>query len=412
MSGIRLGKDKLAVRFTWVFGLAMCSSAAVADSWLPPTEHTYESPDHSARLTVTPRDLASPLAYFQDKVEGHEPAGAPPGSEASNAMAILESRDTTGRWVISWTKPLVNEVAPVDVLVANLGRSVVTFDNWHSMGYGPHAIVVYDGQGNVVRALALEDVFPKWFVAAQPHSVSSIWWRGEPRISDDGTAAVVPIRLPSHNSIGTDGGPTLDLFIRLSDGETVGLTEQPWKAALVDAAGIAQKKCRAEREMLTKWNSPMAAPTEWIEPAWHAYLREIVYRSTLWNEDFSPVIATTVLSPSSAPNFRRSVDWLKDALTAKIAIPDHDVRAIGSPDYERLTKEIEDIAPKIKAGRLKGVQLILVVDAAHSDRVRSALARSGAAIRIVDPLEKIPQRPERMHKADTAELPLCQSPQL
>jgi hypothetical protein len=303
-------------------------------------------------------------------------------------------------------------VAPIDVLVANGGRGVVTFDNWHSMGYGPHTIVIYDGQGNVVRAFGLEDVFPKWFVAAQPHSVSSIRWRGRPRMSDDGTAAVVPIKLPSQNSIGTDG-PTLDLLVRLSDGEPVGLTGQAWKTAMVKAATTAREMCRADRDDVTKWNSPMAAPTEWIESAWHDYLREIVYRSTpSLNDDSAPVAATTVLRPSSAPDFRRSVDWLKDALTAKTDIPDYDVRAIGSPDYDRLTKEIEAVAPTIHAGRLKGVQLIVVVDEAHSARVRTALSRSGAALRVVDPLEKIPQRPERVRKADITELPVCQVPQL
>jgi hypothetical protein len=215
------------VRYALFFTLSIFSSVAFADQWIPPTRQAHESPDHSARLTVIPRDLESPLAYFQDKVTGHEPAGAPAGSNATNATAILQIHDTSGRWITSWSKPLLNEVAPVDVLVASGGRAIVTFDNWHSMGYGPNTIVVYDGDGNLIRALALDDVFPKWFVAAQPHSVSSIWWRGQPRLSDDGRAAVVPIKLPSaeKNTIGTDG-PTLDLLFRLSDGEPTALANQ------------------------------------------------------------------------------------------------------------------------------------------------------------------------------------------
>ena len=391
----------------------MFNSAALADEWMSPTKQAYESADHSARLTVVPRELTGPSAYFEDKTAGHEPAGAPAGSKTTSATAILETRDASGRWVTSWTKPLVNEVAPVDVIVASDGRGIVTLDNWHSMGYGTDTIVVYDGQGNVIRALALENVFPKWFVAAQPHSVSSIWWRGQPRISDDGSAVVIPIRLPSSelNSVGTDG-PDLDLLVRLSDGKPVGLTDRPWKEALVQAATAARQMCRVERDYLTKWNSPIVAPSNWVEPEWHDYLREIVYRSApTWTENEAPVVATTVLRPPSAPDFQPSVNWLKEALTEKTDIPDYDVRAIGSPNYERLTKEIEEVAPAINAGRLKGVQLVVVVDERRSARIRAALSRSGANLRIVSPLKQLPQRPERMRKTDTTELPVCQVPE-
>jgi hypothetical protein len=302
-------------------------------------------------------------------------------------------------------------VAPVDVLVASAGRRIVTFDNWHAMGYGSNAIVVYDGQGNVIRKLGLEDLFPKWFVAAQPHSVSSIWWRGQPRISDDGNTAVVPIKLPSEKQSAGMDGPTLDLLVRLSDGEAVGLTDQPWKTALAQAAATAQQMCRAERKYITRWNSPIAAPSEWIEPVWHDYLREIVYRSaTTVNEEEEPIVATTVLRPPFAQDFQPSVKWLKQTLTEKSEFPNGDVRAIGSPDYERLTQEIEKIAPNISANRLKGVQLVVVIDGLHSARVRAALFRSGAKLRIVNPLDQIPQRPERMQKA-IAEPSVCLAPQ-
>jgi len=378
---------------------------------MPATKQIHESTDHSARLTVVPRDLGSPLAYFQDKVIGREPAGAPASSKMTTAIATLETRDASGRWVMSWTKPLVNEVAPVDVLVANGGSGFVTFDNWHSMGHGPNAIVTYDRQGNVVRALALDGLFPAWFVAAQTHSVSSIWWRGKPRISGDGTTAIVPIRLPSTGeSLATDG-PTLDLLIRLSDGQPVGLANQSWRAALAQAAATARKMCRAQRDQITEWNSPITVPTKWSEPTWHEYLREIVLRSgPTPTEDETPAIATTVLRPSSDRDFQRSVKWLKDALTEKPDIPDFEVRAIGSPDYDRLTMEIEKIARTIAPRRLKGVELVVVLDGAHSARVRAALSRSGAKLRIVSPTESFPQRAERMQKLDLGELPVCQVP--
>lgn len=323
----------------------------------------------------------------------------------------MEVRDATGQWVTSWAKPLVNEVAPVDVLIAGAGHRVITFDNWHSMGYGTQTIVVYDEQGNVIRMLGLEDVFPKWFVAAQPRSVSSIWWRGDPRISDDGSAVLVPINLPSGKQNAGMEGPMLDLLIRLSDGEAVGLTEQPWKTALAQAAVTARQICDAENNFITTWNSPIAAPSEWAEPAWHEYLREIVYRSTLTSADFEgPIVKTTVLRAPQAQHVEKSVKWLEEALTEATDFPNDDVRAIGSPNYEGLTIEIERLARKTDQDRLKGVQLVVVVDELHSARVRAALSRSGAMLRIVSPTEQIPQRPERMRLA-AAELPVCLAPQ-
>src|SRR5688572_10805057 len=123
------------------------SSGASADSWMPPSKETYVSPDQSARLTVVPRDLKSAYAYFDDKVEGREPAGAPAGSKETSATAILELRSASGRWEMAWKKPLINEIAPVDVVVANNGHGFATFDNWHSMGHGPNAIAIYGLDG-------------------------------------------------------------------------------------------------------------------------------------------------------------------------------------------------------------------------------------------------------------------------
>jgi hypothetical protein len=389
--------------------VAIVSSEALADSWAPPSKQTYVSADKKVRFIVDPRPLESALSYYEDKVANREPAGAPVGSKLRTATATLQLRDAAGRWVTSWRKPLVNEIAPVDALVTN-GGEVVTFDNWASMGYGDDVIVVYDRTGTVVRKLALSELFPEWLVAAQRHSVSSIWWRGGPRVSNDGSAVLIPIKLPTNdeNSVGMSG-PTLDLKIRVSDGEAVGLAEEVWKSALVKAAATAREKCRDNRTYITKWNSTIAAPAAWDEPAWHEYLREIYYRTApMVDGDFPAALGTTVLRPPSASNFQPSLGWLKEALSENTNIPGFDVRAIGSPDYERLTEEIEKIAAPIGPNQLDGVELIVVVDASRSERVRRALARSGAKLSIVDPLQKLPQRPERIQKSDSAELPVCQ----
>lgn len=308
-------------------------------------------------------------------------------------------------------KPLVNDVSPVAALVSNGGHRIVTFDNWHSMGFGPDVIVFYDGDGKVLRSIGLEDIFPKWFVAAQPRSASSIWWRGAPRISADGKDIVVPIALP-HNAEDTGGdSPTLDLPFRLSDGEPLELTGPAWTSAMGQAANTARKMCKSEMEFVARWNAPITAPAELDERPWHDYLRELVFRSLpVLSEDDQPAVGTTVLRMPSAQDFALSVGWLREALIEKTFAPDFDIRAIGSPDHERLTVEIERIAPSIVPGRLKGVELVIVADAAHTARITTALSRSGAKIRIVDPSTQFPQRADRMRRGDSEEVQVCLVP--
>ena len=55
-------------------------------------------------------------------------------------------------------------------LVSDDGRRVVTFDDWHMTGYGPHAVVIYDGLGRRVRALALQDFLSPGDLDALPRS--------------------------------------------------------------------------------------------------------------------------------------------------------------------------------------------------------------------------------------------------
>ena len=387
--------------------LMMSACAAWADSWSPPSKTTYRSPDKAARLTVTPRALESPLAYFEDKVEGREPAGAPAGSRATRATATLERRSPSGRWEKVWTRPLDNEVAPVDVLVANGGRAFATFDNWHSTGYGPNAVVVYDGEGNVVRRLGLTDLFPEWFIASLPRSVSSIRWRGKPRISEKDGDLIVPVLLPTNEEPATDVERTLDLAIRLADGAPVGLERPEWKAALIQAAAVAREGCKMQHASTRIWNAPISAPTTWKEEDWHHYLRETQYR-TKWSNDDPPSADTTVLRPAGAPDFNPSLKWLEEALTEPARI-DHDLRAIGSPDIARLTTEIERIAPGIRQGQLKGVDLVIIAGPAHADRIRAALVGSEAKLEIIDPAHSFPQIEPRMHKE--SKLAICEGPQ-
>ncbi len=167
----------LAVAATCVF------SVATGDQWFPATPSTYSSSGGEYRLTVFPRDLAGPLPYFQDKVQGKPQPGQSPVGPAS-CEATLEVLENNAYRLV-WRKPLINDVAPVSVLVSDTTGAFVTFDNWHGTGWGNDAIVVYDERGKLVRQFALTDLISKSHFDSLPHSVSSIQWGGEHWIDSD-----------------------------------------------------------------------------------------------------------------------------------------------------------------------------------------------------------------------------------
>ena len=142
-------------------------SVARADSWAPaskivgsPIAHVH---DDTARNSSSLR--------IEDAVAGKPKPGQGEGQDAS-ARGRLESRAADGRWVTVWEKPLVNDVAPVDVVVAPSGRVVATLDNWHFVGRGENVLVFYGADGTVIRSLKLTDLLPDFYIST-PSSVSS-----------------------------------------------------------------------------------------------------------------------------------------------------------------------------------------------------------------------------------------------
>jgi len=179
-----------------------------ADTWFGPWPKTYSSSFGTYRITVFP--------------------GKRPGDTAATSCeALLEVLDGR-KYTEVWRRPLLNEIAPVDVLVSNQGGRFITFDNWSSMGYGDTAIVVYDGAGEAVRKLALTDIMSEQLFAKQARTVSSIWWRNNIRlwmIEDSSGQHVEVAEIKVNAGYGPKGsGPDPDgpvVRIRLSDGAVV-----------------------------------------------------------------------------------------------------------------------------------------------------------------------------------------------
>lgn len=175
---------------------------SMADSWMPPTTTVTTSADGQWRMTVVPRGISSQLDYFQDKVKDKPNAGAPAREKRTSASARMEHR-VKGKWNMVWEASLVNEVSPVDVLVAP-GGAAASLDNWHSMGYGDDVVVIYNATGHPVRAFGLKEFLPEEFIQALPRSVSSMDWRGEAKLTADGRELIVPVVIPTPQPVDED----------------------------------------------------------------------------------------------------------------------------------------------------------------------------------------------------------------
>jgi TonB family protein len=165
--------------------IAFVCASARADSWALPQKKKYYSADKKYCLEVIPKQLESQLAYFKDKSEGRGDAGAAKDVKDNRAKAVFYVRDGSagvggGRNENGYLKkaefPLVNEVSPVNALVSADGNYVVTFDNWHSVGYGDDVVVIYKSDGTLVAKFGLADLFTQTDIQSFLHSVSSIWW--------------------------------------------------------------------------------------------------------------------------------------------------------------------------------------------------------------------------------------------
>ena len=180
-------RSKTATALLFLFTL---SGICTADSWDPPSPITVTSDDGAYRLTIYPRAIASP------RPDAHQQCDA--------TLEKLGPRS----YELVWRKPFVNEVSPAYAAVTRSGQ-IVTFDNWHSLGLGDDAIVIYDKEGNLVRKLSLATLLGDEYFNKLPRSTSSVQWGSKYRLSLDEKSIVILVPNvgdhPSHKTINTDG---------------------------------------------------------------------------------------------------------------------------------------------------------------------------------------------------------------
>jgi TonB family protein len=206
----------LLIAFTFMLMGAFIFSAN-ADTWRLPKKEKYYSPNKKHYLEVTPKKLESQLKYFEDKVDGQDNAGALKGVKDNRAKGAFYSRRDDGGYSRKWKFPLVNEVSPVSAVVSSNGDYVVTFDNWHSVGYGDDVVVIYRSNGELIKKFGLEDLLTEGDIETLPHSVSSIRWGGEHYIDEANGLLVLKI-VSNGKSSWEDSAKFHELKIELATG--------------------------------------------------------------------------------------------------------------------------------------------------------------------------------------------------
>jgi len=166
-----------------------------ADTWRLPETEKYCSENKKYCLKVEPKKLESQLSYFQDKVGEKENAGADKTVKENYCKGTFSAK---GKKI--WKIQLDNEVSPVSALISNDGDYVITFDNWHGVGYGDNVVAIYSGlTGKLIKKLGLSDFLTESDIYNLPASTSSIHWHGTHQIDYDKKQLLLKVVKPSKN---------------------------------------------------------------------------------------------------------------------------------------------------------------------------------------------------------------------
>jgi hypothetical protein len=209
---------KVGLTFLIAGTVLTCGLMVFADSWPLPTPQKYYSENKRYYIEVIPRVLESDLKYFEDKVAKKEPAGSKPGVKDNYCKGIFYKQEEGGKYLKVWGIRLSNDVAPTVALVSDSGEYVVTFDNWHSVGFGDNVVVIYGQGGRIIKKMGLSDIVPP--NARLPRSASSIWWGGKHYIDEQKLQLV--LKVLSRWSLEPDDKPEYkDVRVDLRTGELI-----------------------------------------------------------------------------------------------------------------------------------------------------------------------------------------------
>lgn len=378
-----------------VAALLLASAFVSADTWGPPRTVVTLSANGQFRVTVVPRPIDGALPFFRDKVEGVEPAGQRSGETQASAVARVERVDTRGAWRLLWQRPLVNDVAPTSVLLTDDASFLVTFDNWHSAGYGDDVIAIYDRDGKLVRKLSLEQVLPPAYVHHIPRSVSSRWWGGKHALVNNDRMVELQIAPPGNSISGS--APHVPLRIRLDDGTVVPPSGAAWEQAMAKATALESKRLAAWEDLRILRATPLAAPSSFGTREWRQYMFELRDRIAGADERMGGMVLP---APGAEPGFHDGYDisdWFlgydDEPYSSKSLI-------LVSPRSETLAALLVRCFASRADGSMRKAHIVFVGTPEEGEKVASAAEKSGARLTLIDrtqpfrPGEPLPELPD------------------
>ncbi len=157
-------------RYFILFFLLFITTGLSADTWKNPEIIVAFSQNREYMLKVYP--IKYPENYYTRKYKRQYKKGIIKDTivPCHAVLYKISNLDT----IEIWNKPLVNKESPVNVIVADDGKSIVTFDNWHWIGRS-HTMVIYGQNGNIIRDYELKEISP-FPLDTYLHSISSVFW--------------------------------------------------------------------------------------------------------------------------------------------------------------------------------------------------------------------------------------------
>lgn len=376
--------------FRCLGALVLCCLAgtAFADSWGPASTKTEESPDGTFRFTVRPGGPWSDRRPDFEQATRHAERSAPAQIDPeAPPIGRLDIR-TPGGWEPVWERPLVNAIMPLDWLVADTGKYVITWDNWLMAGMGPDALVVYGSGGRLVTSLSLEQFLPPGMVTTLPRSVSSIWWAGPHAFSADGSQVLIRVVVPGDERT-TDKREHFTLMLDPATGQVQPVRDALWHKALAAAVAVRRREKQAAAEFV----DPMSAPRRDSRLAWRNYAYEAFHRLGQDGQTTRPDVTVLRLPPDA--DAITDLRWIPGNL-ASAPVGSSLVFVSSAPDA--LADALVMSALRLRSGSLAGRRIVAFVPATDVGSVRLALGRLGAEAIVLPPDSPIPQSPERLHR--------------
>jgi hypothetical protein len=150
----------------------------IADEWIKAYKKTYISQNGIYELIIEPMFVPKNYEKEIKKRKSHPEKflNKPMNDTITPCHAKLYKKiGSLGQPELIWDKVLVNPVAPYEAMITNDGKYVITFNDWSKLGYGENVMVVYWGNGDLLKQYRLHEI-TKLSESQLSVSVTSIWW--------------------------------------------------------------------------------------------------------------------------------------------------------------------------------------------------------------------------------------------